>query len=143
MIGDWVRCTCGLLGCTAVAGAITIGAAAPSEAADRAEPEPRRSMSPACRHAVSIGDWYTAHKCKEAWQAMYEKSRRRSGRGREYRRWADRYDRKSQEGRKDLSPSPLPLNKPAPRPAVPDPPSSTPPPSPRSKSTAPAEASSS
>lgn len=112
-LGELFRCTCGLLGCTAMAGAITMGAAASSEAAVRAEPKPRTSMPPACRHAVITGDWYTAHKCKEAWLAMYERSRRRSGRDRELPRWMDRYQRKPKTERKAPSVDPLP--KPAPR----------------------------
>ncbi|WP_433478846.1 hypothetical protein ACQPZP_18455 [Spirillospora sp. CA-142024] len=117
-----------------MAGAITIGAAA-SDAAARAEPQPRGSVPPICRHAVSIGDWYTAHKCKEAWLAMYERSRRRSGRGRELPRWPDRYDSKHKTERR--SPSPRPIVEPAPRPAAPHPPSSAPPSPTRSKSTPP------
>lgn len=131
VVGDWLRCTCGFLGCTAMAGAITIGAAAPSDAASRTEPDPRRTLPPACRHAVSIGDWYTAHKCKEAWLAMYERSRRRTGRGKTYLRWPDRYDRRPKEGRKTLSPSPRPLDERAVLPK--DPATSAPPPPARSK----------
>jgi hypothetical protein len=129
VIGNWLRCTCGLLGCTAMAGAITVGAAAPSHAATEGEPEPRRSYPPVCRHAVSIGDWYTAHRCREAWLKMHERSLRRSGREKETPRRADRfrYRWKSKIERRTRSPRPLDLSAPrllddpAPRPAVPDP----------------------
>lgn len=121
--GEWLRCTCGFLGCTAMAGAISIGAAAPSNAAAGTDPEPRNHVPPACRHAV--GDRYAAHKCKEAWVAMYERSRRRSGRGRDFPRWGDRHDRRPKKEHK--VPSPHPLQDPAPRPAAPRRPRSAPP----------------
>ena len=119
LLGDWLRCTCGVLGCTAMAGAISIGAAAPADAADRPEPGHRRSVPPICRHPVSIGDWHTAHKCKEAWRSMYERSRRRSGSGRDFPRWADRHTWKPRTGQSPPSPVPAPR----PRTAPPDPPS--------------------
>lgn len=112
--GEWLRCTCGFLGCTAMAGAISIGAAVPSDAATGTEPEPRRPVPPVCRHAV--GDRYTAHQCKEAWVAMYERSRRRSAHGREFPRWGDRYDRKPKEHKVA---SPHPRENPAPHAATP------------------------
>ncbi|GAA4395241.1 hypothetical protein GCM10023088_76710 [Actinomadura verrucosospora] len=113
--GEWLRCTCGFLGCTAMAGAISIGAAGPSDAAAGTEPEPRRPVPPVCRHAV--GDRYAAHKCKEAWVAMYERSRRRSGHGRDLPRWGERYDRKPKKEHK--APSPHPRENVVPRPAAP------------------------
>lgn len=95
LIGDFIRCTCGLLGCTAVAGAIAFGAILPADAAVPGDPEPRRSLPPICRYALNGGDRYTVHKCKEAWLAMtYERSRKRSARGRDFPRWMDRFDRK-------------------------------------------------
>ncbi|MFB4312353.1 hypothetical protein [Actinomadura sp. GTD37] len=140
LLGEWLRCTCGLLGCTAVAGAISIGAAAPSDAAARPEPGPRRSVPPNCRHAVSIGDWYTAHKCKEAWRSMYERSRRRSGRGRDFPRWTDRHTWKPKTGHRP--PSPIPIERPSPRAALPGPPSSEPPfPTPKKSTPPPAPSS--
>ncbi|SPT59539.1 Uncharacterised protein [Actinomadura madurae] len=131
-IGELFRCTCGFLGCTAIAGAIAMGAATSSEAAVRAEPKPRTSMPPVCRHAVNTGDWYTEHKCKEAWLAMYERSRRRTGRDREFSRWMDRYQRKPKAERR--TPPPDPLQKPAPPPAIRKSPNSAPPSPTRSRS---------
>ncbi|MEU8346741.1 hypothetical protein SAMN05443665_103155 [Actinomadura meyerae] len=118
LLGDWFRCTCGVLGCTAVAGAISIGAAAASQAAAHPEPGVRRSVPQVCRHTVTIGDW---RKCKEAWRSMYERSRRGSGRGRDFPRWAGRHGWKPESGRKK-PPSPAPLLKPSPRGGRPDPP---------------------
>ncbi|TYK42813.1 hypothetical protein FXF68_41425 [Actinomadura decatromicini] len=112
LIGDFIRCTCGLLGCTAVAGAICLGAVAPADAAVYGDPEPRRSLPPACRYALSGGDRHTAHKCKEAWLAMkYERSRKRSARGREFPRWMERFDRKPAV--RDRPPAPGDLEEPA------------------------------
>ncbi|MFA1544497.1 hypothetical protein [Actinomadura monticuli] len=133
LFGDWLRCTCGLLGCTAMAGAISIGAAAPSDAAARPDPGHRRSVPPICRHAVSIGDWYSAHKCKEAWRSMYERSRRRSERGRDFPRWADRHSWNPKA--RQRPPSPVPLDRPSPRAALPDPPAGEAPPPVRKKRT--------
>jgi hypothetical protein len=132
LLGGWLRCTGGVLGCTAMAGAISIGAAPPSDAAAQNEPEPRRSQSPTCRQAMSVGDWYTAHKCKEAWRSMYERSRRRSGRDREFSRRPHRHTWNSEieHGRS----SPVPSEEHSPRPALPDP-ASAEPPSPPRKST--------
>ncbi|MFA1551263.1 hypothetical protein [Actinomadura chokoriensis] len=120
LLGDWLRCTCGVLGCTAMAGAISIGAAAPSDAIARPEPGSRRSVPPICRHAVSVGDRHTAHKCREAWRSMYERSRRRSGRGRDVPRRAHRHTWKPKTGHR---PSPPVPQRPSARTVLPDPPS--------------------
>lgn len=128
-IGDFIRCTGGVLGCTAMAGAISIGVATPVGAAALVESDPRRSIPPICRHAVSVGDRHTAHKCKEAWLAMYERSRRRSARGREFPRWMERFDRKPNVKRRP--PRPKPVEDPSPGRA-------TPPPSRRAASSPPA-----
>ncbi|MEV4675782.1 MULTISPECIES: hypothetical protein [Actinomadura] len=117
LLGDWLRCTSGVLGCTAMAGAISMGAAASAEAAAHPEPGARRSAPPICRHTVSMGDW---QKCKEAWRSMYERSRRGSGRGRDFPRWADRHTWKPKSGHKP--PSPVPVERPTPRATRPDPP---------------------
>lgn len=119
LLGGWLRCTCGVLGCTAMAGAISIGAAAHSNAAAHQEPGPRRSVPPICRHAVSIGDWHTAQKCKEAWRSMYERSRRRSGRGRDFPRRPHRHTWKPKIDQ-DRS-WPVSPERASPRTALPDP----------------------
>lgn len=126
-----LRCTGGVLGCTAMAGAISVGAAASADAAARVEPEPRRSVPPVCRHARSTGDWYTAYKCREAWLAMYERSRKRSGHGGEFDRRGDRYDRPRRRppSRRQLEEW---LRQ---RPTAPDSPGNTPPPPARPKIT--------
>ncbi|CNF48388.1 Uncharacterised protein [Mycobacterium tuberculosis] len=125
LLGGWLRCTCGVLGCTAMAGAISIGAATQSDAAAQQEPGPRGTVSPICRHAVSIGDWHTAHKCKEAWRSMYERSRRRSGRGRDFPRRPHRHTWKPKI--EEDRPRPVPPERPSPRTALPpDPPKSEP-----------------
>jgi hypothetical protein len=99
LLSDLFRRVCGVLGCTTVAGAISIGLIAPADAATRAKPEPHRSLPPICRYAWKTGDRYTAQKCKEAWLVMrYERSRSRSA-GREVPRWMMRFDRKP-KGRK-------------------------------------------
>lgn len=125
LIGDLVRCTSGVLGCTALAGAISIGVAMPVDAVTPAAPEPHRSIPPICRHAVIVGDRHTTHKCKEAWLAMYERSRRRSGRGREFARRGDRFDWKFKVGRRP--PSPRLPEAPGPRPTKADAPRTAPP----------------
>lgn len=119
LIDGWLRCAYGLMGCTALAGALSIGAPAPSYAADRAGPGPRGSVPPICRHVVGIGDRYTAHKCKEAWRSMHERSRRRPELGRGFPRWAGRHTRKPGTGRR--APSPAPLAKPRPSTPLPGP----------------------
>lgn len=137
--GEWLRCTCGFLGCTAMAGAISIGAAAPSDAAAGTEPEPHRPVPPVCRHAA--GDRYTAHKCKEAWVAMYERSRRRSGHGGDFPRWGHRYDRKPKK--EHNAPSPRPREDPAPNAAPPGRPrSASPSPSPSQRTSKPSQSTS-
>lgn len=133
MISDLIRCAGGALGCTAVAGALSIGAVASADAAGPAEPEPRRSIPPVCRHAVSVGDRQSIHKCKEAWLAMYERSRRRSARGRDFPRWVERFDRKPKIRRRP--PSPTQLITPVPRPIAPDTPRTASPSPTRSKTT--------
>ncbi|GAA1875733.1 hypothetical protein GCM10009736_49710 [Actinomadura bangladeshensis] len=105
-----------------MAGAISIGAAAHTDAAAQQEPGPRRSVSPICRHAVSIGDWHTAQKCKEAWRSMYVRSRRRSGRGRDLPRRPHRHTWKPKVDQD--RPSPVPPERPSPRTVLPDPPNS-------------------
>ena len=95
MISDLVRCTYGVLGITVVAGAISIGAVPQADAAVSTEPEPRRSIPPVCQRAIATGDRQTVHKCKEAWLAMmFERSRKRSARGREFPGWMNRLERK-------------------------------------------------
>ena len=88
-----LRGTGGVLGCTAMAGVISIGAVPAADAADRGEPEPRRSMPLICRHATNTGDRHTMHKCRRAWPAMQERSRRGSERDGEHPRRRDRHDR--------------------------------------------------
>ncbi|MFI0412287.1 hypothetical protein [Actinomadura sp. 3N508] len=134
MISDLIRCTSGVLGYTALAGALSIGLATPADAVTPASPEPRRSIPPICRHAVISGDRHSAHKCREAWLAMYERSRRRSGRGREFTRRGDRFDWKFKVKR--WPPSAGQPKEPAPRPTVPDAPS-TPRPTPERPTPAP------
>ncbi|TMR00684.1 hypothetical protein ETD83_16155 [Actinomadura soli] len=135
MISDLIRCTGGVLGYTALAGAISIGVATPVGAVTTASPEPRGSVPPICRHAVIVGDRHSANKCREAWLAMYERSRRRSGRGREFARRGDRFDWKFKVRR--WPPSSGQPKEPAPRPTVPDAPSASPPAPKQPKSTAP------
>ena len=107
-----------------MAGAISIGAATQSDAAAQQEPGPRRTVSPICRHAVIVGDWHTAHKCKEAWRSMYERSRRRSGRGRDFPRRPHRHTWKPKI-EQDRPPPALP-DRPGPRTTLPDPPNPEP-----------------
>ncbi|MFI0373528.1 hypothetical protein ACH35V_37200 [Actinomadura sp. 1N219] len=136
MISDLIRCTGGILGYTALAGAISIGVATPADAVTPASPEPRGSIPPICRHAVIVGDRHTAHKCKEAWLAMYERSRRRSGRGREFARRGDRFDWNFKARR--WPPSSGQHKEPAPRqPTAPDAPSTSPSRPTQSKTTTP------
>jgi hypothetical protein len=115
IVGQIVRCTCGLLGCTAVAGAISFGAA-PADAATAPDPEPRRPAPVACRHALVNGDWYTAHLCREAWLAMYGSRKRTAGRGDDAARLRGRPERAPKAGRRRPAP-PKPLDRPSPRPA--------------------------
>lgn len=131
LLGGWLRCACGLMACTAIAAALSIGAAAPSYATDRAGPEPRGSVPPICRHAAGIGDRHTARKCREAWRSMHERSPRRPEFGRGFPRWADRHTGKPRTGRRTPSPAPLAKPRPSaplpdPRPAPPDPPGGRP-----------------
>lgn len=121
VIGEVLRCTCGVLGCTAVAGAISFGAT-PAAAGTLTEPKPRRSLPTICRHPGSITDWYTARMCKEAWLAMYEKSLKRSHeRGTDASRWKASSERKPKTAHRPPPPKKLdkPQDKPSPRPAAP------------------------
>ena len=82
-----------------MAGAISVGAAAPADAATRAEPEPRRSVPPICRHAMDTRDRYSMHRCRKAWSEMQERSRRRSGRDGGFDRRGD-WDDREHRGRR-------------------------------------------
>ncbi|TDD85859.1 hypothetical protein [Actinomadura rubrisoli] len=117
VFGDILRCTCGVLGCTAVAGAISFGAAAPASAVALSKPEPRASIPAICRHPTSINDWPTTRMCREAWWVMYGKSRKRHhGRGGpDTIRWADRPEQAPQTEHRP--PPPKPMDKPSPPPA--------------------------
>ncbi|XRQ16125.1 hypothetical protein ACN3XK_36215 [Actinomadura welshii] len=93
-----------MLGSTAMAGAISIGAAAPADAGVRAEPEPRGSLPPVCRQAMSTRDRDAIHMCRQAWLAMHEESRRRSGYdGETHHQHEDRYDRRHRHRRRPSS----------------------------------------
>src|SRR6476469_327998 len=92
VISDLLRCTTGVLGCTALAGVISISAAAPVEAVAPAAPEPHKSRPLICRHTPVFSDRHSEHRCKNPWLGMNENSRRRSGRGREFTRRCDRFD---------------------------------------------------
>ncbi len=124
---EWLRCTCGFLGCTAMAGAISIGAATPSEAAARTDPEPHGPRPPICRHAIGIGDRFASHKCMGPWLSMPDKPRGRPGHGRDFPHWLDRYDSRKPK-KEHRAPPPRPPEKPAPRPAATGGPRSVPPP---------------
>lgn len=75
-------CIGGALGCTAMAGAISIGAAASADAAAFVDPEARKSLPPVCRHAMNTGDRRAMHRCRRAWHAMHERSWRERSRRR-------------------------------------------------------------
>ncbi|RKS74240.1 hypothetical protein BZB76_2749 [Actinomadura pelletieri DSM 43383] len=123
MFSDLLRYTTGVLGCTALAGFISISAATPVEAVASAAPEPHRSLPPVCRRAQISGDRHATYKCKEAWLAMYERSRRRSGRGREFSRRSDRFEWKFKVRRDPQTPKRV--DEPRPRPTVVDAPKVT------------------
>lgn len=74
-VGCVLRCTCGVLGCAAVAGALSLGAPASAAAVERVEPGPHRSMPVTCRRPAAVTDWHTLRTCKEAWLAMHQRSR--------------------------------------------------------------------
>lgn len=97
-------CIGGVLGCTAMAGAISIGAAASADTVAHPEPEPRRSIPPVCRHAMSSSDRRTMHECRQAWIAMHERSHRRAGRDGEFHRRGDRHDGPHRTRRRSSSP---------------------------------------
>ncbi|MDL4770601.1 MULTISPECIES: hypothetical protein [Thermomonosporaceae] len=54
-----------------MAGALSFGAPAPAEGSTLEEPKPRKSMPDICRQRPYIGDWNTAHICREAWLGLY------------------------------------------------------------------------
>src|SRR5690349_19817525 len=114
IFGEIVRCTCGLLGCTAVAGVISFSAA-PADAASGPRPEPRRSVPAPCRQSLDR-DWYTSQLCRAAWLAMFDGSRRRApGLGGDAARRRGRPEKEPKAGRRPTPPKPL--DKPDPRPA--------------------------
>lgn len=115
IFGEIVRCTCGLLGCTAAAGLISF-AAAPADAASGPRPEPRRSAPAPCRPSLDR-DWYASQLCREAWLAIFDGSRRRAaGLGGDAARRRGRFEKEPKAGRRRPTP-PKPLDKPDPRPA--------------------------
>jgi hypothetical protein len=115
IFGEIVRCTCGLLGCTAAAGVISFSAA-PADAASGPRPEPRRSAPAPCRQSLDR-DWYTSELCREAWLAMFDGSRRRTaGLGGDAARRRGRFEKEPKATRRRPTP-PKSLDKPKPRPA--------------------------
>jgi hypothetical protein len=115
IFGEIVRCTCGLLGCTAAAGVISFSTA-PADATPGPQPEPRRSASVPCRSGLDR-DRYTAQLCREAWLAMFDAARRRTaGHGDDAARRRGPFEKVPRTRHRRPTP-PKPLDRPSPRPA--------------------------
>ncbi|WP_192808639.1 hypothetical protein [Actinomadura montaniterrae] len=115
IFGEIVRCTCGLLGCTAAAGVISFSAA-PADAASGPQPDPRRSAPVPCRNVLDR-DWYTAQLCREAWLAMFDGSRRRAAGPGDAARRRGPFEKGPRSGRRRPAP-PKAIDHPSPRPAL-------------------------